>query len=168
MFLRSLFWKTTQKEDIAMTIGEKVSYIKGLMDGLDIDKSTKEGKVLCALTDLLGDMAAEIQDLGEHVDEVDEDLAAVEDIVYEGDDDDYDFDDEYCTGNCDNCDGCDFDEDDGVYEFTCPNCKETVYFDDSIFEDDDEELVCPACGTKIDMASIFEFDDEDEDGDENK
>ena len=34
---------------IFMTIGEKVSYIKGLAEGLKVDESTNEGKVITAI-----------------------------------------------------------------------------------------------------------------------
>lgn len=39
-----------------MTIGEKVSYIKGLAEGLKVDESTNEGKVITAILDVLGEM----------------------------------------------------------------------------------------------------------------
>ena len=78
-----------------MTICEKVSYIKGLAEGLALDDSTKEGKVLNAIIDVLTDIAEEIDyieedyaELSEQVDAVDEDLASVEDFIYEDDDDD--------------------------------------------------------------------------------
>lgn len=148
-----------------MTIVEKVAYIKGLAEGLAIDKESKEGKLFDAIIDVLDDIALTVADNCDQLDAIDEDLAAVEEIVYEEDDEDL-FDDDYCTGDCSNCDGCDdfeYDEDEGVYEFECPHCHETVFFDDSLFEDEDYELVCPACGAKID--SVFEFEDE-EDGEE--
>lgn len=148
-----------------MTIVEKVAYIKGLAEGLAIDKESKEGKLFDAIIDVLDDIALTVADNCDQLDAIDEDLAAVEEIVYEEDDEDL-FDDDYCTGDCSNCDGCDdfeYDEDEGVYEFECPHCHETVFFDDSLFEDEDYELACPACGAKID--SVFEFEDE-EDGEE--
>lgn len=147
-----------------MTILEKVAYIKGLAEGLGIDKESKEGKLFTALLDIVDDIALTVADNCDQIDAIDEDLEAVEEIVYEEDDEDgYDWDDEYCPGDCTNCDGCDdfdFDDDDGVYEFECPHCHETVFFDDSLFEDEDYELECPACGAKID--SVFEYEDEDE------
>ena len=39
-----------------MTVAEKVSYIKGLAEGLGVDDSTKEGKVLAAIVDVLDDI----------------------------------------------------------------------------------------------------------------
>ena len=79
-----------------MTIAQKISYIKGLAEGLALDTETKEGKVLTAIIDLLDDMVDEIDaideacaELGEQLDAVDEDLSAIEDDFY-ADEDDYD------------------------------------------------------------------------------
>lgn len=147
-----------------MTITEKVAYLKGLAEGLGLDKESKEGKLFSAMIDILDDIALTVADNCDQLDAIDEDLAAVEEIVYE-DDEDF-FDDDFCTGDCDNCDGCDdyeYDEDEGVYEFECPHCHETVFFDDSLFEDEDYELICPACGAKID--SVFELEDGEDDED---
>ena len=46
-----------------MTIAEKVSYIKGLTEGMKIDTATNEGKVLAAILDVLGDIALNIEDI---------------------------------------------------------------------------------------------------------
>ncbi len=136
-----------------MTISERVAYLKGLAEGLALDTETKEGKVIAGMLEALEDIANELSDITERVDVLDEDLADVEDLVYEDEDDDFDygFDDE------------DEDDDEGVYEFECPNCHETVYFDDSLFDGDDEdfELECPACGAKLD--GVFEFEDDKDD-----
>ena len=140
-----------------MTITERVAYLKGLAEGMNLDKNSNEGKLFAAVIDTLEDIALELADTTDRLDIIDSDLADVEDMIYEEDDEtdfgpgafsDWDDDD-------------DDDEDDGVYEFECPNCHETVYFDDSIFDDDEDfELECPACGAKLD--SLFEFDDEEE------
>ena len=87
-----------------MTITERAAYIKGLAEGLGIDDSTKEGKVINALVNAFDDMAltvsdleAQIDELSEQVDTIDEDLGSLEQDFYELDDDD-------C--GCDDC-GCD-------------------------------------------------------------
>ena len=81
-----------------MGITEKVAYLKGLADGLNLDKDSKEGKLFAAIIDVLDDMALEIEDmqelqmeLSEGLDAVSDDLEDIEDIVYEEweDDDDY-------------------------------------------------------------------------------
>ena len=42
---------------------EKVAYLKGLSDGLDIEESTKEGKLLISIIDVLEDFANAIVEL---------------------------------------------------------------------------------------------------------
>ena len=135
-----------------MTLSEKAAYIQGLADGLELDESTKEGKLIAALIDLVGELTDAIEEIDEDLDtlndyceELDEDLGAVEELVYDCDCDcDCECDDdEDCECDCD-CD-CDF-EDEDFFEIECPSCGETICFDGSI---DPEELACPACGEKI-------------------
>ncbi len=130
-----------------MDICEKIAYIKGLAEGLSLDDSSKEGKILNAIIDLLGDITEEICDiedgcdeLMEQIDAVDEDLASLEDFIYEEDDDD-------CDCDCD-CDCCD----DEVYEIECPACNDIIYLDADMLEE--EGMVCPNCGTDLE----FDFD----------
>ena len=129
-----------------MDICEKIAYIKGLAEGLNLDETTKEGKILAAVIDLLGDITDEIceiedgcDELMEQIDAVDEDLSTVEDIIYGDDDDDCD---------CDDCCDCD----DEVYEIECPACHDTIYLDEEML--DNEGMTCPNCGTELE----FDFD----------
>ena len=39
-----------------MTINEKSAYLKGLMDGLNLNQETAEGKMIASIVDLLGDI----------------------------------------------------------------------------------------------------------------
>ncbi len=135
-----------------MTLNERASYIKGLCDGMELDASSKEGKVIAALVELVSEMAVEIEDLenavdelNEYIEEIDEDLGDVEEILCE-DDDDYE-----CDGNCCDCDeDCDLDDDE-YFEVECPACGEVICFDGSI---DPEELACPACGEKFECVVV--------------
>ena len=136
-----------------MDICEKIAYIKGLTEGLSLDDSTKEGKILTAIIDVLDDMAVEICDiedgcdeLMEQIDAVDEDLSYVEDIVY-GDDDDCE-----CDCDCDDDDCCECCEDEDLYEIECPACHDTIYLDADML--DEEGMACPNCGTELQ----FDFD----------
>ena len=129
-----------------MDICEKIAYIKGLAEGLSLDDSTKEGKILNAIIDLLGDITEEICDiedgcdeLMEQIDAVDEDLASLEDFIYEDDDDD-------CDCGCDCC------NDEEVYEIECPACNDIIYLDADMLAE--EGMVCPNCGTDLE----FDFD----------
>ncbi|QCX32708.1 hypothetical protein FDN13_02745 [Caloramator sp. E03] len=121
------------------SVKEKVAYLKGLMEGLDLDCSSKEGKLFKAIIETMDEMAEAIEileenqnELDEYIDTMDQDLARLEDDVYE-EDDDYDFED----------------EDEGYVEVECPNCHETVYLDEEMFNDDEEEIICPNCDKPI-------------------
>lgn len=130
-----------------MDICEKIAYVKGLAEGLNLDESTKEGKILVALIDLIGDITAEIcdiedacDDMSDQIDAVDEDLANLEDIIYDDDD---------CCDCDDDCDCC---EEDELYEIECPACNDIIYLDEEMLEEDG--INCPNCGTPLE----FDFD----------
>ncbi len=150
-----------------MNLTEKSAYIKGLAEGLEFDKTTKEGKILAALLELVDELAAEVAAIKQDIDEIDEDLDYLNDYVEELDDDlqavedfldeeieddcDCDCDCDDCDCDCDDCD-CDCDDcdcdccDEEYFEIVCPSCGETVCFDQEL---DPETLTCPACGEKF-------------------
>ena len=141
-----------------MTIKETSAYIKGLMEGANLDTTTPEGKVIAALV--------ELDVCNAYIEEIDEDLGAVEEVVYDdedcdccdccGDDDDEDCD--CCDDDCDCCDCCGDDDEDDDEEFycaMCPNCGGKVYFDDTV---NPEDVICPAC-----QKPLLEDEDESED-----
>ena len=142
-----------------MTISEKSAYIKGLMDGLNLDTEKAEGKLISALVELMGDVTKKLTDVEEttiaisdELDEIEEDLDAIEDYILDDEDDfdDYDeddFDDE----------GFDFgDEDSTIYEVKCA-CGNVIAFDEDTLEEG--SIVCDECGETLEFT--FE-DDEDE------
>ena len=162
-----------------MSMMEKAMYLKGLCDGVDLDKTTKEGKLIAALLDMVTEMAAEMDDMQaeicevkDYCEELDEDLGTVEEILLDIDDDDEDYEDEDfdddddfgCDGNCAGCDyDCGIDEDDlfdededdeDYFEVVCPACGDVINFDSSI---DPENLLCPNCGEKFEC--IVDEDD---------
>lgn len=143
-----------------MEITEKVAYLKGLAEGMELDTGKKEGKLLAAIIDVLEDIALELSDiedaqeeLGEGLDAVSDDLEDVEDLLY-GEDDEEDDGSEYELD--------DLGEDEDCYATTCPTCEETIYFDESVLEDG--EVVCPNCGEKLefDLESLDEDEPEEE------
>ncbi len=95
-----------------MEIKEKVSHLKGLMEGMEFDTKSKEGKLISAITEILEDMADELEGLNEDIetlydysDELDEDLGEVERELYgDFDEDDFDlYDDEDEPCDCTAC-----------------------------------------------------------------
>ncbi|HOQ38554.1 MAG TPA: hypothetical protein PLR73_12790 [Acetivibrio sp.] len=73
-------------------IRERVAYLKGLAEGMQINDSTNEGKIIKAMIEVLDDIALSVDDLTEvqqqleeHVDDIDEDLAELERLIYDED-----------------------------------------------------------------------------------
>ena len=130
-----------------METSESLGYLKGLIDGLDLDANKKETKVIKAIVDVLENLATDVDDMteglelvGEQIDAVDEDLADLEEYVY--DDDDCD------CGCCD--DECE------EYEVECPNCGETITVDeDTVMQG---KFECPNCGEVLEFE--VEYDDD--------
>ncbi|MCH5170979.1 MAG: hypothetical protein J1F37_06385 [Oscillospiraceae bacterium] len=130
-----------------MTITEKVAHLKGLVEGMDFNGDNKETKVLNEILDVLEDIALTVSDLDdemglvtEQLDAVDEDLAELEEVFYD---------------ECEDC--CDCEDD--MYEVECPNCGETVYFDEDIIMEGAAE--CPNCGTELEFDVDCDCDCED-------
>ena len=144
-----------------MGISEKIAYLKGLMEGMNVDTESNEGKLFAAVVDVLDEIALEVEDLtdevmelGDGLDVISDDLSDVEDIVYdEWDDDDDDDDDE----------DDEEEEEEECYATTCPECEEEIFFDDSVLEDGKVE--CPNCGATLefDPADLVEDEEEKDD-----
>ena len=150
-----------------MTISEKSAYLKGLMDGLKLSTETDEGKMIAAIVDLLGDLTRKVTDIedttiaiSDELDEIEEDLDAIEDFIMDEDDDeDYDDDDDFDDYEDDDYEdeGFDFgDEDTTIYEVKCA-CGNVITFDEETLEAG--SIVCDECGETLE----FTFEDEDED-----
>ena len=76
-------------------IKERVAYLQGLTQGLNVSLHSAEGKLLINIIDVLDDMAEEINniqmeqaDLEAYVESMDEDLTDLEEEVYEKIDED--------------------------------------------------------------------------------
>ena len=101
-----------------MTLTEKVAYLKGLAEGLNLDENAKETKLFNAMFDILEEMALTVNEIDEdlatveeYVECIDEDLDELEEFIYE--------DDDFCDCGCDCCD-----DDDELYK----NCNSSVVF----------------------------------------
>ena len=127
-----------------MDLPKKAAYLKGLLEGLNIDTEKPEGKLLAAIVDVLNDTADTVDDLADVIDAIsdeldviEEDMESMEDYIL--DEEEYDEDD---------------DEDETIYEVECPTCGEVIDLDEDMLEEG--SIVCPKCGETL------EFDDEDE------
>jgi DNA-directed RNA polymerase subunit RPC12/RpoP len=160
-----------------MNIGEKVAYLKGLAEGIEISSDTKEGKLLTGILDILTDMAESLKDLEEeqenfsvYAEELDEDLGTLERAFIKNNKPrEFNFDDVNVSGLNDLDDLNDlndefYDEDDFGYEnfgdlegsakINCPSCDELILFDlDDIEENGSIE--CPECRSEISVVGEF-------------
>jgi len=78
---------------------ERVSYLKGLAEGMQISDATNEGKLLKAVIEVLDDVALAVDDieevqeqLSEQLDDVGEDIADLERAVFD-EEEEYEEDD---------------------------------------------------------------------------
>ena len=152
-----------------MTTKEYSAYIKGLLEGLQLDQNKPETKVINALCGIIEQMADEIETLKkdnetlfDYAEELDQDLGELEELVWDEDDcdccDDDDDDDDCCCGCCGDDDEEDDEDDSDFYCAMCPHCGEKVYFDDTI---DPEDILCPACHKPL----VDDSEDADEQND---
>ena len=149
-----------------MTLAEKAAYLKGLMDGIKLDTEKDENRLLKAVVDLLQDMAVSIDDLednaiavSDELDEIEENLDAIDEFLMDEDDDE-DDDDDYMDFDDDDYDFGDGDDDyeydeDPVYEVTCPKCGEVHHFSEKDLMEGSKP--CSKCGELLE----FEFDEDD-------
>ena len=152
-----------------MELTKKAAYLQGLVEGLGIDETTKEGKVLKAMSALLGEMADAIAGMDEdltraydQINDLSEELEDLEADLYEDDDAEEDAEDD--TEAEDNADDANDDDiaSEPFYEVACPNCGETVY----VSEDDLDagEANCAHCGVTFEVALEGGEDENAEDG----
>lgn len=126
-------------------IRSRVAYLHGLAEGLDLDVSSAEGRVLSSMIDVLGEVADAIDEivdaqdeLADYVEDVDDDLDTLESCVYEGEE-----------GEC----GCHSDhavleQEDGVELASCPDCGETISAGAGELGAE-LDVTCPVCGCSL-------------------
>ena len=129
-----------------MTVVERVAYLKGLFEGLEIDTAKKEGKLLSGMLDTLEDLAvcvSELQqqneELQDELDDVYEELSAITEDFLMDEDEDLDADDVEIE----------LDPEDDLYQVICPTCGEVIYLDEQMLEEG--SIVCNACGEELEI-----------------
>ena len=153
-----------------MELNKKAAYLQGLVDGLGLDDTTKEGKIIKAMSALLGEMAEVIESVDEdlsraydQINDLSDELEDLEADLYEEEDEDGESED----AEDEDSDGDDDAKDDDIasepfYEVACPNCGETVY----VSEDDLDagEANCAHCGVTFEVALEGDGEEDAEDG----
>ncbi|MGI6529123.1 MAG: CD1247 N-terminal domain-containing protein [Clostridia bacterium] len=140
---------------------ERVSYLKGLADGMNISSDTSEGRLLREIIEVLDDIAMTVEELEDDfattADDLEDRTEFLESVLFDDDEDEdyFDYDDEDIdTIVCPACKGIITFSEDQVNEdftvFTCPACGEEIELE---LYDDDECCMCDICG---------DYDDEDD------
>ncbi len=124
-------------------ISEKVSYLQGLSEGLNISDGNPQGKIITGILGVLDDIAgmlaemrSDLDTVGEYIENIDDDLLELEE---------------------------NFKRDQDIIEVKCDNCGEELVFDADLMEDEDViEIICPRCNEVVfvnDGSFDFEYDD---------
>ena len=145
-----------------MKLTEKIAYMKGFLDALELDGSSKESKAIMRMSEVMEEMGVYIDDLQSQVDELtelcdllDEDLGEVEyDLYCDEDDEDEEFDDDSVGYRRV------FDDDDDDYTLgkVLPADYDDYALEDD--EDDDDEdydvmqyvVNCPSCDETVNLS----------------
>ena len=143
---------------------DRVAFLRGLAEGMQLDASKPESKLMLKMLEVLDEMAKDnddlhkaLDELNDYVESIDEDLSDMEEDIYGDATDEGDEEDEDDDESADDED----DEDERTVEYACPYCGEVMVFDVERF-DFDEDYLCPNC-----HKPLFPEDNEGEDsGDE--
>lgn len=115
-------------------ISEKISYLQGLCEGMNIGENTSQGKIILGILAVLDDLAIEVRDLRgglrdfrDYLQTLDDDLFELQESLLDEEDDDDDY-----------------------IELSCSKCGEELYFDAEILDDEDKiEIICPSCNEVV-------------------
>lgn len=120
-----------------MNVTERVAYLRGLLEGMELDTDKKEGKLWTAMIAVLEELAESAHELEQRnaelsleIDELYEELSTVEE--------DFLNEDELAD-----------DGDDSLYQVICPTCNEVIYIDDDLLSEG--SITCPACGEELEF-----------------
>jgi len=136
----------------------RLTYLKGLAEGLNLGNDTKEEKILRVIIEVLTDMSAEIAELKEDVEDLDDELSTlVEDVEeLEGLVEEIDESLEELEDLCEEADAptcCDGPKHRGgkhqFFEVTCPSCDSDITIDENVMEHG--EIDCPSCGEHLEL-----------------
>ena len=112
-----------------MELSKRAAYLQGLVDGLGVDETTKEGKIIKAMSALLAEMAEALEGVDEdlsraydQINDLSDELEDLEADLYE-DDEDEDDDEDADDANDDDIASEPF------YEVACPNCGKPLDFE---------------------------------------
>jgi hypothetical protein len=151
-----------------MKLPEKVAYLKGLMDGMKIDEKSDSGRLFTAISEILEDVALQIEDLQDQVDEVvesvddiDGDLADISEFIFGDDFEDDDAEDDDLSDDDLFPPVLDYDGiGEEIFDEEDEDDEDSELSDIEPFEDDEEESDTDSIES-LDTDAFIDEDDED-------
>ncbi|MDR1915934.1 MAG: hypothetical protein LBQ58_05100 [Synergistaceae bacterium] len=127
-----------------MSAREKIAYLRGLIEGQNMNENPAATKFHEALLGALDSIAAELDDISESQDDIRDYVEDLEDEIMELHEKlDPDIEDT-CGCGCEE-DVFDDDDEEEYQATTCPGCGKDFFYQPDAY-DDDEDLLCPHCG----------------------
>lgn len=127
-----------------MSVAEKLGYLRGLADGLQLDSvsGSREERLIAALIDAVEELADQVSEneeqgkaLSAQIEDLSESLDAVASLVLDGIEE----------------------EDETEYEVSCPKCGKPIVLDEGTLEAG--TVTCPSCDQRFEIDLGFEDDD---------
>lgn len=116
-------------------LSERVSYLRGLADGMKLNEDTNEGRLLKEIIEVLDDIALAVEEVEEDHEEIRETLDDMDERMDDMESDLYDDEDGEIT----------------YEDLRCPNCDAVIAVDDDVLNDECTQITCPSCGEVIDI-----------------
>ena len=126
-----------------MNSSEKVAYLKGLMEGMELNTASGEGKLFSVIAEILGELASDVEDLESDLDDLSEDVDTISDDLS-------DVEDQLRENGWEDGDEELEDEEPSFFRVTCPVCGKAITVDEDVL--DLGTVQCPHCG------EMMEFD----------
>jgi len=125
------------------SIGKRVTYLKGLAEGLNLGNDTREQKLLGVIIEILGEISTELEELQEDVTALNEDMDVLVEDMQELED--MCFEDETGDESC-----CSHDhKQHQFYAVKCPSCQSEITIDEDVL--DTGAIDCPNCGEHLEL-----------------
>lgn len=146
---------------------DRASYLKGLAEGMKLNPEKETHRLLLELVDLVNDMTKDVDtiveahnELNDYVESIDDDLADLEEALFDDEEDEEEDDEEY-----EEDEDASLLDDDAPIEYACPHCGHVLQFR-AADVDFNEDYLCPECGKSVFPEIEEDEEDESDEGDE--
>ena len=123
-----------------MTLARRAAHLQGLFEGMQLDETKKENKIIAEILDILAETTEELQRLSNENAALKQAISNADTFLDDSDEEDVDIDD-----------GAD-------YQVICPTCGEIMYLDYATIELG--SVNCKNCGELLEF-DLSDLEEED-------